>query len=120
MSAAPLFARFYRWRRGIRASGEAAARANVAQVLDHLWSELGGPDYLVEGTFSVADLTASALLGSLLGAPDVPYPLPELLLRSIVRYRKALLLHSASQLVLEIYRRHRGSSAAVPADEAAA
>ena len=120
VAGAPLFARFYRWRHGIPASGEAAARANVAQVLDHLWSELGGRDYLVGGTFSVADLTASALLGSLLGAPEVPYSMPEPLPPSIVQYRKELLLHPASQWVLEMYRRHRGASAEVPMGEAAA
>ena len=114
-AVAPLFARFYRWRHGIRASGEAAARANVEQVLDRLGSELGGRDYLVGGSFSVADLTASALLGSLVGAPEVPHPLPQPLPASIVRYRKELLLHPTSRWVLEMYRRHRGSSAEVPA-----
>lgn len=92
----------------------------MAQVLDHLWSELGERDYLVGGTFSVADLTASALLGSLLGTPEVPYPMPEPLPPSIVRCRKELLLHPASQWVFEMYRRHCGASAEVPVGEAAA
>ena len=118
VAVAPLFARFYRWRHGIQASGEAAARANVAQVLDRPWSELGGRDHLVGDTFSVADLTASALLGSLLGAPEVTYPMPEPLPHSVVRYRKELLVHPASRWVLETYRRHRGSSAEVPVGEA--
>ncbi len=120
VAVAPLFARFYRWRHGIQATGEAAARAKVAQVLDRIWSELGGRDHLVGSTFSVADLTASALLGSLLGAPEVPHPLPDPLPPSIVRYRRELLLHPTSQWVLEMYRRHRGSSAEVLATDAAA
>ena len=120
VAVAPLFARFYRWRHGIRATGEAAARASVVRGLDCIWSELGERDYLVGDTFSVSDLTASALLGSLLGAPEVPYPLPEPLPSSIVRYRKELLLHPASQWVLEMYRRHRGSSAEVLLGTAAA
>ena len=119
VAVAPLFARFYRWRHGIRETGEAAARASVAQVLDRISSELGTNDYLVGSTFSVADLTASALLGALLGAPEIPYPMPEPLPDTIVRYRHELLLHPAAQWVLAMYHRHRGCSAEVSGAAAA-
>ncbi len=119
VAVAPLFARFYRWRHGIRETGEAAARASVAQVLDRISSELGTNDYLVGRTFSVADLTASAFLGALLGAPEISYPMPEPLPDPIVRYRHELLSHPAAQWVLEMYRRHRGPSAEVSGPAAA-
>ncbi len=119
VAVAPLFARFYRWRHAIRRTGEAAARASVAQVLDRIWSELGTNDYLIGSAFSVADLTASALLGAILGAPEIPYPIPEPVPDTIIRYRHELLLHPASQWVLETYHRHRGSSAEVSGARAA-
>jgi hypothetical protein len=46
------------------------ARAKIIAALDRLEAELGGGDYLVGESFSVADLTAAALLYPLVRPPE--------------------------------------------------
>ena len=65
------------------ASDDAAeeARRRIAAVLDRLEDELGDRDYLVGGRFTVADLTAAALLYPIAlpaEGPRVPAPSPSL------------------------------------------
>jgi glutathione S-transferase len=75
--------------------------------------------YLVGEAFSVADLTAAALLGVLLQPPEIQYPLqvaPPVYLRD---YRATLMRHPAAQWATGIYRLHRGHSAEVAKGTAA-
>src|SRR5262245_50547703 len=49
----------------------------VVGALDRIESEREGRDYLVGDAFSIADLTAAALLYPLVWPPEFPYQLPE-------------------------------------------
>ncbi len=53
------------------------SRETLAAALDRIESERAGRDYLVGDTFTVADLTAAALLYPLVWPPEFPYELPE-------------------------------------------
>jgi glutathione S-transferase len=69
--------------------------------------------YLVGDGFTVADLTAAALLGPLLQPPEIQYPLRVELPTYLQDYRATLLKHPAMQWAAGIFRRHRGRSAGV-------
>lgn len=51
---------------------EAAARATILDGIEHLESELDGGEHLAGGAFSVADLTAAALLYPFVRPPEGP------------------------------------------------
>lgn len=87
-----------------------ASRRKVEAALDRLESELGSGDYLVGEGFTVADLTAASLLFPLAWPQEVQYDLPEPL---GWEFRDRLVDRPALQWVREMYRRHRGTSAAV-------
>ena len=53
------------------------SRGILAAALDRIESERNGRDYLVGESFTVADLTASALLYPMVWPPEFPYDLPE-------------------------------------------
>src|SRR2546430_16684269 len=55
----------------------AAAPARVRAGLDRIVAELGPSGHLVGDAFSVADLTAAALLSPIVLPPEFPYPPPE-------------------------------------------
>ena len=67
-----VFPAFYRFRHKIKAQRLQQDRADVANALDRISHELKPSGYLVGETFSVADLTAAALLGALLQPPELP------------------------------------------------
>jgi len=99
---------------GIGAERAVTARQKVDAALDRVVAETGPSGYLVGDRFSVADLTACALLGPIVQPPqyanavrDVPPALAEL--------REAARVHPAGAWVFDIYARHRGVSAAVAA-----
>jgi glutathione S-transferase len=91
-------------------SDEAAERA-LARVLagfDRLEAELGSGDYLVGETFSVADLTAAALLYPLVGPPEADVTIdrrPE----PVERLRAQLRGRRGYRWVEEMFRRHRSA-----------
>jgi glutathione S-transferase len=102
---------FYRKRHGIDAGTQATARAEVEAALDRLEAEIGASGFLVGDSFSVADLTAAALLGPLVRPPELEYPFPEALLPPYVEeYRQSLAGRRSFAWVREMYRRHRGAS----------
>ena len=88
-------------------SPEAAelARGKVLAALDRLEAELDGDEYLVGDRFSVADLTAAALLyplalppgGTALSTPPAGYE----------RFRAPLADRPGYRWVEEMFRRHR-------------
>ncbi len=110
----PLFAGFYRRRHDINAATVERGRVRVQEALDRIAAELGPSRFLVGDRFSVADLTAAALLSPIVRPPEFPYlpagPIPE----STASYRDELAAHPAFAWAAEIYRHHRGVSAEVP------
>jgi glutathione S-transferase len=86
-------------------------RGIVAAALDRIEQERQGRTYLVGETFSVADLTAAALLAPLVQPPELQYPLEVELPSYVEEYRAALRQHPAMQWAADIYHRHRGRSA---------
>ena len=110
---APVFSRFYRFRHQISPRTAEAGHTRVVAALDRIDRETQPSGYLVGDAFSVADLTAAALLGAIVRAPNLEYPLPEPLPDSLNDYCRSIAAHPAAKWVLGIYARHRGSSAEV-------
>src|SRR5882757_1976477 len=112
-----IFPAYYRFRHKIKAQRLQQDRADVADALDRISRELQPSGYLVGEAFSVADLTAAAMLGALLQPAELQYPLAVVLPDSLQQYRDDLARHPAALWTLEIYRRHRGRSAEVRRDK---
>ena len=108
-----IFPAFYRFRHKISDAKIEANRATVDAALDRIEQERQGRAYLVGDAFTVADLTAAAMLSPLLQPPEIQYPLRVELPPYLQDYRSALLQHPATQWAAGIYRLHRGSSAEV-------
>ena len=108
-----VFPWFYRLRHKISESNLERDRATVAAALDRIEQARQGRAYLVGEAFSVADLTAAALLGPLLQPPEIQYPMQVELPAYLEDYRTALLRHPAALWAAGIYRLHRGHSAEV-------
>ena len=108
-----IFPAFYRFRHKVKPQRLQQDRATVTEALDRIARELQPSGYLVGETFSVADLTAAALLSPLLQPAEIQYPLTVSLPESLQQYRDDKARHPASQWALEMYRRHRGRSAEV-------
>jgi glutathione S-transferase len=111
---ARVFPIFYRWRHKISAERIEQDRNDVRAALDRLARELQPSGYLVGETFTVADLTAAALLGAGLQPPEIQYPMTVELPDYMQEWRDEVRRHPASQWALGIYRKHRGKSAEVP------
>ena len=110
---ARIFPAYYRFRHRIEARHVDQDRANVAAALDRIARELQPGGYLVGHEFSVADLTAAALLAPALQPAGLQYPLAVTLPDELSKYQAELTRHPAGQWALEIYHRHRGVSAEV-------
>ena len=108
-----IFPAFYRFRHKISDAKLETNRAIVDAALDRIEQERQGRAYLVGDAFTVADLTAAAMLSPLLQPPEIQYPLRVELPPYLQDYRSALLQHPATQWAAGIYRLHRGSSAEV-------
>ena len=115
-----IFPAYYRFRHRISDAKLEADRATVNAALDRIEQERQGRAYLVGDAFTVADLTAAALLGALLQPPEIQYPLRVELPPYLQDYRAALTQRPAAQWALGIYRMHRGRSAEIPRPSAAA
>jgi glutathione S-transferase len=107
---ARIFPAFYRFRHNISDAKLDADRTTVKDALDRIERERRGHAYLVGDTFTVADLTAAALLSPLLQPPEIQYPLRITLPQYLQDYRATLLEHPATQWATGIYRSHRGAS----------
>ena len=99
---------------GIDAPRTEESRRQVSAALDRLERELPASGYLVGDRFSVADLTAAALLAPAVLPPEFPYVLPPDMPDSVARYRETLATRRAYGWAAEMYRRHRGRSAELP------
>lgn len=109
----PIFRRLYRLRYRIDGASAERGRQKTLAAFDRIERELQPSGYLVGDGFSVADLTAAALLYPLVQPPQFPYPWPRPLPAWLTEYREALAGHAGFQWVAEMYRRHRGTSAEV-------
>jgi glutathione S-transferase len=109
----PAFRAFYMHRHRIDAATIAAAPRKVEAALDRVAAELQPSGYLVGDGFSVADLTAASLFSPLVQPPEFPYqptrPPPE----ALMAFRASFERHRAFQWVLDMYHRHRGTSAEI-------
>ena len=115
-----IFPAFYRFRHKISDAKLEADRATVNAALDRIEQERQGRAYLVGDAFTIADLTAAAMLAALLELPEVQYPLRVELPPYLQDYRATLLPHPATQWAAGVYQLHRGRSAEVPRRSAAA
>jgi glutathione S-transferase len=105
-----IFPAFYRLRHKISEADLERDRRAVATSLDRIEEQRQGRAYLVGDNFSVADLTAAALLGPILRPPEIQYPLQVELPPYIKEYRASILAHPAAQWATGIYRLHRGQN----------
>ena len=87
-----------------------AAWGEMERALDRIERERAGGPYLVGDAFSVADLTAAALLWPLAWPPEFPYELPQ---PPHSERLERLREHPAVSWIGEIYARHRPASAEV-------
>lgn len=87
------------------------SRVKLLEGLDRLEREIGGDPsrYLVGSSLTIADITAAALYGPLVGAEGSPYaPRPEAPMPApILELRKAVLDRPAGQWVLRRYQQDR-------------
>jgi glutathione S-transferase len=104
-----------RMRYGIKPETAEQGWEKTYAAMDRLESELGDGDYLVGGRFSVADLTAAALFHPIVRPAEAQYEVPEPLPPALAERRDALSSRPGFRWVQEMYRRHRGQSAEVPA-----
>jgi glutathione S-transferase len=97
----------------IDAAGARRGHEQTLRALDRIETELQPSGYLVGDAFSVADLTAAALFAPLVAPPEFPYtpavPMPE----PFAGFRASLAERPAFRWVQDVYRKHRGVSAAV-------
>jgi len=112
-ATAPVGTRLVRLRYGINPEDAEASRKKTEAALDRVEAELQPSGYLVGDRFSVADLTAAALLFPLVRPPQAPYMVPPPLPASFERLREETSERPAFKWVEEMYRRHRGASAEV-------
>ena len=107
--AFPFVWRYMSARYGFNEEAVMRSRKTVIVGLDRIESERAGGDYLVGDSFSVADLTAAALLYPLVWPPQFQYELPEPPEWEFLEpYRD----HPALDWIAETWRRHRVSVAA--------
>ena len=94
----------------------ARSRQRISEALDRIEAEMGPDGYLVGDSFSVADLTAAAIMSPLVMPPQFPFiKLPaEERSPAFREYRDSLKDHPGFQWVLDTYAQHRGASAQVP------
>jgi glutathione S-transferase len=111
----PLFRTFYRLRHGINRRTIEAAHHQLSQALNKLRGEVRPSGYLVSDYFTVADLTAAALLAPLAAPTELEYQPPEPLPPPFERVRQEFGGDPMFRWVREIYRRHRSPSAEVRA-----
>jgi glutathione S-transferase len=111
LMARPFARRYY----GINAKSVESARAKVIAAFDRADAQLGSGEYLVGDSFSVADLSAAAILSHLVLPPEYPYPSwnPEDVPRELREFRASLSKRPSFEWVLEMYRRHRRPQAGV-------
>jgi glutathione S-transferase len=106
----PVVWRYMTARYGFNEEAVMRSRKALIDALDRIESERAGGDHLVGDSFTVADLTAAALLYPLVWPPQFPYEVPK---RPEWQFLEPHRDHPALVWIRETWRRHRGGSAAV-------
>ncbi len=110
---APVIVPIMRRQMDINPASAEIARVKTIAAMDRLEKELRPSGYLAGDRFSVADLTAAALLSPIVRPPQFPYraaaPVPPQYGKAIESLRE----RGAVQWTLETYAKHRGKSAEV-------
>jgi glutathione S-transferase len=114
-TTSPVATRALKLRYGITPADAQAARGKVAAAFDRVEQEIQPSGYLVGDSFTVADLTAASLLFPLVRPPEAPHRFEGRLPEAVMSFRDSMAEHPGYKWVEEIYRKHRGTSAAVSA-----
>jgi glutathione S-transferase len=97
---------------GINDDAAALSQARVDAALDRLEREIQSSGYLVGTGFTVADLTAAALLSPLTNPPEYPYVQPPAT-AAVQEIREKYARRPSLEWAREMYRHHRGTSAEI-------
>jgi glutathione S-transferase len=113
----PLFLQVVKRRFRIRPETVEESREKVRAAFDKLEADVGPSGYLVGESFTVADLTAASILGLIVVPPEFPYIKvhPDERTAQFRRFRDSLKDRPGFKWVEDMYARHRGTSADVPA-----
>jgi glutathione S-transferase len=112
----PLFCRLVKRRFRIRPETVERSRERVRAAFDKLEAEVGSSGYLVGESFTVADLTAAAILALVVMPRELAYiEFHHTRTAQSRRFRDSLKDHPGFRWVEDIYARHRGTSAEVAA-----
>jgi glutathione S-transferase len=117
-ATAPVASRMVRADYSVNDESAARAREEIVAAMDRVEAELEPSGYLVGEAFSVADLSAAALFTPLLAPPGRQYA-PTTVVPEVKVLREELMARPGGEWVSEMYARHRGTSAEVPAGVAA-
>jgi glutathione S-transferase len=111
----PVINRAVRFKYDVNPERAAEAREVVVAAMARIEAERGPSGYLVGDSFSVADLTAAAILSPLVRPPEFPYHQvdPSKDPPELREWWEPLANRPAWRFVLDMYARHRGSSAEV-------
>lgn len=96
-------------RYGLKINAKSYARSmdRLNTALDRLDQALVGKDYLVGDHFSIADLTAAALLSPLVQPLQAPYPAPPGEPAAVTAWRQEFSARPSLAWVEKMYARHR-------------
>jgi glutathione S-transferase len=108
----PLVRQVMRLDMRISRAGAEAGRIRTQEALDFVARNQTSAGYLVGDTFTVADLTAAAVLNPVVLAAEYPLDFPEPRPPAFAGWLKRWEAHPGSSWVREMYRRHRGRSMA--------
>jgi glutathione S-transferase len=109
----PLFGAIMKRQMNINPASAEVARGKTMAAMDRLAKELRPSGYLVGDRFTIADLTAAALLSPLVRPPEFPYKAALALPEPLAKIRDSLSTHPAYRWTLQAYAQHRGESAEV-------
>jgi glutathione S-transferase len=118
-AVSPLIAPMMRRLMDINPESAKVAYQKMLDAMDYLEKALRPSGYLAADRFTVADLTAAALLSPIVRPPEFPYGSDLVPPPPIAKVRAELEPRPAFQWTLRIYREHRGKSAEVAQDKAA-
>jgi glutathione S-transferase len=106
----PFVWRFFNRRYGFEAGSLERSKETLRSALDRIEAERNGSRYLVGDSFTVADLSAAALLYPFVWPSEYPYELPA---RPGSEFLDSLRDHPACVWIANVWRRHRGDSAEI-------
>jgi glutathione S-transferase len=109
----PLIGAVMRRQMDITPATAEVARGKTIAAMDRLSRELQPSGFLVGDRFTVADLTAAALLSPLVRPPEFPYKTPAPVPEPLAKIIDSVSTHPAFRWTLQTYRQHRGESAEV-------